>query len=48
MVFQGYNWFLIVIAVVVSVLALGIAVYVLVSYQHPEDRNQVSVTVQQS
>lgn len=40
MVFQGYNWFLIVIAVVVSVLALGVAIYVLVAYQHPEDRNQ--------
>lgn len=40
MAFQGYNWFLIVIAVVVSLLALGVALYILIAYQHPEDRNQ--------
>ena len=39
--FSGYNWFLIIIAVVVSVLAIGAALYLLIVYQHPEDRNQV-------
>ena len=36
----GYNWFLIIVAVVVSVLAVGVALYILIAYQHPEDKNQ--------
>ena len=38
---SGYNWFLIIITVVVSILAIGVALYLLTVYQHPEDRNQV-------
>ncbi len=40
MVFAGYNWFLIIVAVVVSLLAVAVAVYILITYQHPEDKNQ--------
>jgi NO-binding membrane sensor protein with MHYT domain len=36
----GYNWFLIIITVVVAVLAVLTALYLLVHYQHPEDKNQ--------
>lgn len=36
----GYNWFLIIVAVVGSVLAVGVALYILIAYQHPEDKNQ--------
>ena len=36
----GSNWFLIIVAVVISVLAVGVALYILVAYQHPEDHNQ--------
>lgn len=36
----GSNWFLIIVAVVISILAIGVALYVLVAYQHPEDHNQ--------
>ena len=38
---DGYNWVLIVVTVVVALLAVLAAVYLLVHYQHPEDRNQV-------
>ena len=38
---SGYNWFLIIITVIVSILAVGVALYLLIVYQHPEDRNQV-------
>ena len=38
---SGYNWFLIIITVIVSVLAVGVALHLLTVYQHPEDRNQV-------
>ena len=37
---SGYNWFLIIVATVVSVLAVWVALYILIAYQHPEDRNQ--------
>ena len=37
---DGYNWFLIVVAVVCSVVVTMINVYILVHFQHPEDRNQ--------
>ena len=43
---SGYNWFLIIITVIVSVLAVGVALYLLIVYQHPEDRNQVRSAVQ--
>ncbi|KAK9823563.1 hypothetical protein WJX72_003814 [[Myrmecia] bisecta] len=36
----GYNWFLIIIAVIISILAIGVALYLLVAFQHPEDKNQ--------
>lgn len=35
-----YNWFLILVAAVVSVGVLIICVYILIEYSHPEDRNQ--------
>mmetsp|Transcript_6763 Transcript_6763/g.16842 ORF Transcript_6763/g.16842 Transcript_6763/m.16842 type:complete len:534 (-) Transcript_6763:748-2349(-) len=37
---EGFNWFLILISVVVGLLVLVGCVYVLIEYQHPEDRNQ--------
>ncbi len=43
---SGYNWFLIIITVIVSVLAVGVALYLLIVYQHPEDRNQVTAARQ--
>lgn len=36
----GYNWFLILVACVVGILCVVGNVYLLVHYQHPEDRNQ--------
>ncbi len=36
----GFNWFLIVVTVVVAALAVLTALYVLVHYMHPEDKNQ--------
>ena len=38
--FAGYNYFLIVITAVVCVLAVVVALYILISFQHPEDKNQ--------
>ena len=38
---QGFSWVLIVVTVIVALLAAVSAVYLLVYYQHPEDRNQV-------
>lgn len=40
MTFPGYNYFLIVITAVVCVLAVLVALYMLIAFQHPEDRNQ--------
>jgi LMBR1 domain-containing protein 1 len=37
---DGYNWFLIIVAIVCSVVVTMINVYILVHFQHPEDRNQ--------
>lgn len=37
---EGYNWFLILVAIVVAVLVFVGCVYVLIEYQHPEDKNQ--------
>uniref|UniRef100_A0A7S0S7E8 LIMR family protein n=1 Tax=Mantoniella antarctica TaxID=81844 RepID=A0A7S0S7E8_9CHLO len=37
---DGYNWFLILVAVVCTVVVVLINVYILVHFQHPEDRNQ--------
>ncbi|GAX73906.1 hypothetical protein CEUSTIGMA_g1356.t1 [Chlamydomonas eustigma] len=39
----GYNWFLILVAVIVSVLVLLSNVYILIHYSHPEDNNQAWV-----
>ncbi|BDA43033.1 LIMR family protein At3g08930 [Coccomyxa sp. Obi] len=36
----GFNWFLIVVTVVVAALAVLTALYLLVHYMHPEDKNQ--------
>jgi len=37
---DGYNWFLILVAIIASVVLVLINVYILVHLQHPEDRNQ--------
>ena len=37
---DGYNWFLILVAIIASVVLVAINVYVLIHFQHPEDRNQ--------
>lgn len=37
---QAQNWFLILIAVIIFLLCLAGNVYVLIHYQHPDDRNQ--------
>ena len=37
---DGYNWFLILVACVCTVVVVAINVYILVHFQHPEDRNQ--------
>lgn len=34
------NWFLIIVTVVVAILVLLVSLYLVVNYQHPEDRNQ--------
>ena len=38
----GFSWILIVVTVIVAALALLTALYLLVYYQHPEDKNQVT------
>lgn len=38
---QGFSWVLIVVTVIVAALAVLTALYLLVYYQHPEDKNQV-------
>lgn len=40
MAFSGYNWFLIIVAVIVAILAVVVSLYLLVVYMHPEDKNQ--------
>lgn len=37
---EGYNWFLILVAVVLAVVLLVGNVYILITYQHPDDANQ--------
>ena len=37
---EGFNWVLIVITVILALLSVGVALYLLISYQHPEDKNQ--------
>ncbi|KAF8067363.1 LIMR family protein [Scenedesmus sp. PABB004] len=37
---EGFNWFLILLTVALSLLLLAVNVYVLVHYQHPDDANQ--------
>ena len=39
---QGFSWVLIVVTVIVAALAVLTALYLLVYYQHPEDRNQAN------
>lgn len=34
------NWFLVIAVAVVALLTIGFSLYLLVIYQHPEDRNQ--------
>ena len=40
---DGYNWFLILVASIAAVVLVMINVYILVNFQHPEDRNQAWV-----
>lgn len=37
---EGYNWFLILVTIVVTVLVVMANLHILVHFQHPEDRNQ--------
>ena len=37
---EGFNWVLIIIIVVLAILSVGVALYLLIIYQHPEDKNQ--------
>lgn len=37
---EGFNWFIILVTVVVAILVLAVCIYILVDYSHPEDRNQ--------
>ena len=39
---QGFSWVLIIVTVIVAALAVLTALYLLVYYQHPEDKNQAS------
>lgn len=34
------NWVLIIVTVIVGLLAIGVSLYLLIAYQHPEDKNQ--------
>ncbi|GFR51273.1 hypothetical protein Agub_g13581 [Astrephomene gubernaculifera] len=36
----GFNWFLILVTVIITFVVLAGCIYLLVEYQHPEDRNQ--------
>jgi LMBR1 domain-containing protein 1 len=36
----AFNWFLIIICAVVGVLTLVLALYLLIIFQHPDDKNQ--------
>ncbi|QDZ24374.1 LMBR1-like protein [Chloropicon primus] len=40
---EGYNWFLIIVTIVVGFLVVGANLHILVNFQHPEDRNQAWV-----
>ena len=40
---NGYNWFLIVIVIVVSLLAVVVNVYILINFMHPEDKNEAYI-----
>jgi len=37
---SGFNWFLIVLCIVMALLMIVVSVYTLLHYQHPEDKNQ--------
>ncbi|GAB4820473.1 hypothetical protein N2152v2_007519 [Parachlorella kessleri] len=37
---MAFNWFLVIVTVVVAILTLALSVYLIVIYQHPEDKNQ--------
>ena len=36
----GFNWVLILITVILALLSIGVALYLLIIYQHLEDKNQ--------
>lgn len=36
----GLNWFMIIVVAVVAVLAIVFSLYIMIIYQHPEDKNQ--------
>lgn len=40
---EGYNWFLILVTIVVGILVVVANLHILVHFQHPEDRNQAWV-----
>ena len=37
---MAFNWFLVIITAVIGVLTLALSLYLIVIYQHPEDKNQ--------
>jgi LMBR1 domain-containing protein 1 len=39
----GFNWFLILVTVIVSILVILSNIYILIHYSHPEDNNQAWV-----
>ena len=40
---EGYNWFLILVTIVVGILVVVANLHILVHFQHPEDRNHAWV-----
>lgn len=37
---EGFNWFLIIIVLVISIVVFLANIYIVVFYQHPDDKNQ--------
>ena len=39
----GFNWFLILVTVIVGILVVLSNIYILIHYSHPDDKNQAWV-----
>jgi LMBR1 domain-containing protein 1 len=35
-----FNWLLVIVTVVVALLSVGVSLYLIIIYQHPQDKNQ--------